>query len=345
MRLNIAILTIAAVLLAVGIFNLGTVQKREQAALGQNVIDVKWASWKNLHKKSYKSPEEESYRRKVFSISSLKVAELNAAEPTAQFELNQFADLTESEFTATYKGIKVPQSVASSNEMIDDSLPKLQDVPATWDWSNYNAVTPIKNQGRCGSCWAFSTTGNLEGLYSIKHSQTLLSFSEQMLVDCSFPYGNYGCDGGLPTQAIQFVINSGIQLEADYPYVGINMMCQPAYQAFTWKEVTGQYQIPKNNNDILLQSAYVEPVSVGVDASNLQYYKGGIVTGKTCKQNIDHAVLVTGWGTDQGQNYWLVKNSWGANWGEKGYFRVERLTGTQPAPCAISALASYATMN
>lgn len=331
--------TILLVLAAVVLGSLSTrffCNKTSQAGLEQS---AEWAIWKSKHSKTYSTPVEEVYRAKVFAQNALKIQQLNAAESTATFEANRFADLTEEEFKAYLTGFKQGKQI--SNGVEPTNLPDLKAVPAEWNWQLEGVVTPVKDQGRCGSCWAFSTTGNLEGLAAIT-TGNLYSFSEQMLMDCSFSYGNDGCDGGYPTQAVSFVIDHGIQTEADYPYVAMNMMCQPKYQAFTWTAVQSQVVVPKNNNDVLLQSAYIEPVSVGVDASNLQYYKSGIVTSKTCKSSINHAVLVVGWGADQGTNYWLVKNSWGQKWGEQGYFRVERISGVAPAACAISALASYA---
>ena len=307
--------------------------------LGSNE-DNAWTKWKMAFEKTYKTPSEESYRKSVFKNSLITIFKLNQMNE-AQYGLGPFSDLTPEEFSATKLGLKVPSSQSFQNEQ--QNKQNFEAIPSSWDWRTKGVVTPVKDQARCGSCWAFSTTGNLEGLYALNHQSQLLSFSEQNLVDCSFPYGNDGCDGGLPTQAISYVITSGIQLESDYPYVAVNMMCQPTYEAFTWKEVKSQVTIPKNDNDGLLAAAALGPVSVGIDATNLQYYKGGII-GDKCGKNLDHAVLVVGWGTDSGTDYWIVKNSWGDKWGEQGYFRIKRIKGVAPAPCGISQLASYATL-
>ena len=303
-----------------------------------NGLDTMWALWRRAYAKEYQTPAEEQFRMAVFARSVAKVQALNS-EASAIFGLTVFADLTEEEFKSQKLGLKLGIGSEQYAEHGDRSTAGL---PDSLDWRTKGAVTPVKDQGRCGSCWAFSTTGNLEGLYFLNKNQ-LLSFSEQMLVDCSFPFGNDGCDGGLPTQAIDFVVSGGIQTEADYPYLAVNMMCQPAYQAFTWKEVSGQVQVPKNDNDALLNAASLNPVSVGIDATGLQYYKSGIF-GDKCGKNIDHAVLVVGWGSSDGTDYWLVKNSWGVKWGENGYFRLKRIKGVAPAPCAVSQLASYATV-
>ncbi len=307
-------------------------------AHGVDGLDALWSAWRKAHAKEYPTPAEEEFRRQVFEQAWLKVQELNR-DAEAVFGLTVFSDLTEEEFRSQKLGLKLaaaseglPEHLAGSSAGLADSL----------DWRSKGAVTPVKDQARCGSCWAFSTTGNLEGLYFLNKHQ-LLSFSEQMLVDCSFSFGNDGCDGGLPTQAIDFVVVGGIQTESDYPYLAVNMMCQPAYQAFTWKEVRGQVRIPKNDNDALLSAVNLNPVSVGIDATGLQYYKSGIF-GSKCGKSIDHAVLVVGYGSSDGTDYWLVKNSWSSKWGEDGYFRLKRIKGVAPAPCAVSELASYATL-
>lgn len=202
--------------------------------------------------------------------------------------------------------------------------------PESLDWRVIGAVSPVKNQGSCGSCWAFSTVGTLEGLNVIKSGNPLTSFSPQELVDCSntAKYDNMGCRGGWPHSALDYVMDFGILPETDYPYLGRDMHCsRDDISSKNKYEISGYTNITYQDNNELYAAAGVIPVSVCIDATVLQFYRSGIL-GKTCGQNLDHAVLVVGYDkSSDGKDYWIVKNSWGSNWGVKGYFYVERVTG------------------
>jgi len=229
-------------------------------------------------------------------------------------------------------GPRAPMTVSLSNELT---------VPASVDWVSAGAVTPVKNQGSCGSCWAFSTTGSVEGAYKIKHG-SLLSFSEQQLVDCSFgsPYGNLGCNGGLMDGAFQYLEKNALDLESEYPYTGVRGTCTSSKH--TGKTTLSGYTDVKVNDPNSLKAAVaVGPVSVAIEADKaaFQLYKNGIITGSACGTNLDHGVLVVGYGKEGNTEYFKIKNSWGPTWGESGYVRVAIESGA--GVCGVQAQPSY----
>jgi cathepsin L len=248
--------------------------------------------------------------------------------------VNAFTDMTNKEFSDMYLGYKPRQNdylrsrnlhVAPEGQVIGDSL----------DWRTSGAVTPIKDQGQCGSCWAFSTTGSVEGANKIK-SGSLQSVSEQQLVDCAGSSGNQGCNGGLMDDAFEYIIkNKGIGSEASYPYTARDGKCKQVASVATVSKYT---DVGKNDEAGLMTAVNIEPVSVAVDAASWQTYRKGVMSG-LCGKQLDHGVLLIGYGTDGSQDYWLVKNSWGTSWGESGTIRLIR----NKNECGIAAAASYPT--
>ncbi len=219
------------------------------------------------------------------------------------------------------------------------------DLPASVDWSAAGAVTPIKNQGQCGSCWSFSTTGSVEGINFIK-TGTLVSLSEQQLVDCSGAEGNMGCNGGLMDNAFQYIIsNNGICSEDSYPYTAAQGTCQTCTAVAT---ITGYQDVPANDETSLMTAIAQQPVSVAVEAdqASFQFYSSGVMTA-ACGTALDHGVLAVGYGTDgSGNDYYKVKNSWGASWGDKGYILLGRGAAYgNNGQCGIQMQPSYPTKN
>jgi len=278
------------------------------------------------------------------NVEKIRIHNTQRKDATYTMGLNQFSDLTAAEFKSKYYGYKPIKNdfLRSKNYHKVDENVKL---PAAVDWRTKNAVTPVKNQGQCGSCWAFSTTGSTEGAWAIAKGE-LVSLSEEQLVDCSSAQGNQGCQGGLMDQGFEYIIqNHGICSEASYPYVsagGTSPGTCSASSCTSVATISSYTDVPANNEAALLSAAAGQPVSVAIEAdqSVFQSYTGGIINDPSCGTTLDHGVLVVGYGTDNGQDYWIVKNSWGASWGESGYVRLARNVNQ----CGISQQPSYPTV-
>jgi cathepsin L len=302
-----------------------------------------FASWANKNGKKYATKEELVLRRSIFAANVAKINKHNAEGHSWSMSVNKFADLTADEFKSMYASGLRSSDARSKN--VNLSLLHKKNVsanPTSVDWSAKGAVTPIKNQGQCGSCWAFSTTGSTEGATFIK-TGTLPSLSEQQLVDCSGAEGNQGCNGGLMDQGFQYIIdNKGITTESAYPYTATDGTC-----ASTGKPVaatlTSFTDVPANSETALETAIVQQPVSVAVEADQdvFQFYTSGVMTS-TCGTALDHGVLAVGYGTDAGSDYYKVKNSWGADWGMKGYILLGRGATFNPSgQCGIQMMASY----
>ncbi|GLJ05594.1 hypothetical protein SUGI_0020900 [Cryptomeria japonica] len=239
-------------------------------------------------------------------------------------------------------GLKVPLPlVRKRKEETNFGNIELYDIPSSLDWREKGAVTNVKDQGSCGDCWAFSATGAIEGINSI-FTGSLVSLSEQELCDCDTSY-NSGCDGGLMDYAFQWVIrNGGIDTEEDYPYVGAEKTCNRKKVNRQVVTIDDYIDIPANNERALLQAVAKQPVSVGISGGGraFQLYSDGIFTGP-CTSSLDHAALIVGYGSQNGLAYWIVKNSWGKNWGRNGYSYMVRNTDVPEGICGINTLASY----
>jgi cathepsin L len=218
--------------------------------------------------------------------------------------------------------------------------------PTSFDWRKQGAVTPIKNQGQCGSCWSFSTTGSMEGCHFLT-TGTLVSLSEQNLVDCSQAEGNEGCNGGLMDDAFTYITtNKGIDTESSYPYTAEDGTCAYAVDSCgsiltAQSSGTGYTDVTTGDENALLQAVLGTPVSVAIDASqpSFQSYTSGVYYEPACSsQQLDHGVLAVGYGTDSGSDYWIVKNSWGTDWGMNGYIYMSRNKNNN---CGIATMASF----
>jgi C1A family cysteine protease len=256
-------------------------------------------------------------------------------------EVNKFSDFSDYEWKKM-QGYN-PSTRQSDTTTTFEYLSEVG-VPSSVDWRSSGAVTGVKNQGSCGSCWSFSTTGSMEGINKIK-TGSLISLSEQQFVDCDKGYGDLGCNGGLPENAFQYAKANKIESESAYPYTGAKGTC--AYSSSKGQVVLkGQGAVTKNSGSQLQAAVAQQPVSVGIEAdkSVFQSYKSGIITSTACGTSMDHAVLVVGYGTESGQDYWILKNSWGTTWGEKGYFRLARSSGSGAGICGLQQDATYPTM-
>lgn len=314
-------------------------------ALPTSNNDVKTAfeQFKKDYGKTYSSDEEEQHRLAIFEDSLKFINEHNKKFQTKmashQCGITKFADWSLEEYQKFVGELKAPRVNGSGSTFLSSSVKAI--LPDEVDWRKLGYVTPVKDQAQCGSCWSFSATGSLEGQH-FKKTGRLISLSEQNLVDCSWSEGNQGCNGGWPEDAFNYVKKSGIDTEDSYPYEAVDGRCR--YQSlYNAAQVTGYVEITHFDEDELLEAvATVGPVSVAIDASHrsFQYYKSDIYVEPDCSTTrLSHAVLVVGYGeTIDGQKYWLVKNSWSEDWGDKGYIKMARGHNNT---CGIASHASY----
>lgn len=323
------------------------------AVEGVSIFDVVYEEWnlfKLQHNKNYTSDMEERFRLKIFMDNKHKIAKHNARFERGlvpyKLKMNHYGDMLHHEFVSTMNGFN--RSKHNGLNQISYSIkpsyfiePANVELAKTVDWRDKGAVTAVKDQGHCGSCWAFSSTGSLEGQHFRKTGK-LISLSEQNLVDCSNKYGNDGCNGGLMDNAFKYVKdNHGIDTENAYPYEAENDNCRYKPESSGATD-SGFVDIPQGDEKKLKAAvATVGPVSVAIDASHesFQFYSEGVYSEPECSSTeLDHGVLVVGYGTENGTDYWLVKNSWGEQWGEQGYIKMTR---NQDNQCGIASSASY----
>ncbi|KAH9625108.1 hypothetical protein KSS87_005814, partial [Heliosperma pusillum] len=296
--------------------------------------------WRAHHTVS-RDLEDKKRRFNVFKANVLFINDVNKMDKPYKLSLNQFADMTNLEFRRSYSSNINHQRMFHPRPVTEFMHGRTADVPESVDWRTKGAVTPVKNQGNCGSCWAFSTIVAVEGINQIK-TKNLLSLSEQELVDC-VP-DNSGCDGGLMEHAFAYIKSvGGVTAENTYPYEAKNEQCNSAKVNAPVVKIDGFEVVPANDENALLKAVVNQPVSVAIDASGktFQFYHEGVYTGE-CGTDLDHGVAAVGYGTTQdGTKYWIVRNSWGAGWGEKGYIRMQRGVPAKEGLCGIAMDASY----
>jgi len=256
---------------------------------------------------------------------------------TSQLGIHSYSDLSQDEMKAKLNGYKASDSPKHFAPKATRS--QLVNLPMSVDWRTKGAVTDIKDQGQCGSCWAFSATGSMEGAFFLAHSE-LYSLSEQQLMDCSVKEGDESCNGGLMDYAFQFVIdNKGICLEADYPYLAKDEACKKGCKNYV--TITNYTDVVSGDEASMPAFAAMQPISIAIEADQpiFQDYRSGVLNGSSCGTNLDHGVLIVGYDHDNktGLDYWIVKNSWGKSWGMEGYVWLSRGFNT----CGLSLASSF----
>lgn len=281
----------------------------------------------------------------------LFIEKSNQHENTFELGHNQFSGMNETEYMQWVRGVENDKINVFGVNIIAENVSMFATLPASIDWTVKGAVTPVKDQGQCGSCWSFSTTGALEGAYAIKYGK-LSSFSEQQLVDCD-TFGNggkdHGCNGGLMDNAFSWIAkNNGLCSEVDYPYVSgttkTSGTCVKTCRNIDGSDVVKYVDVQPASDLAMMTALAQQPVSVAIEADQreFQLYKSGVFTG-ACGTNLDHGVLAVGYGTEAGVDYYKIKNSWSATWGEKGYIRIGRGTNYNggKGQCGVLLQASY----
>jgi len=321
--------------------------------------DAEWEKFKLKYEKSYDRSADEHDKRKDVFISNLKIIQKHneghaRGLHSSTLIVNKFADLTSEEFLRSHTGYK--QRSSQPPIQIDDIQP-VGEVPDSIDWREKGYVTPVKDQGHCGSCWAFSAVATMEGAW-FKKTGNLVSLSEEQLVDCDKDDGEEddGCAGGYTPHGIDYVIRAGyIDTEESYPYTSRNCsvqqvrchtcMARSGVPGASFKKVVN---VPATEEALKIAVATQGPISVAIDAteslqiwgSGLQFHHRGVYYGTDCSSDfLNHAVTVVGYGTENGQDYWLVKNSWGSDWGEEGYIKMSRNRNNN---CGIASQPCYA---
>lgn len=344
--------------------------------MGSNTADEsqmmeRFQRWKAAYSKSYATAAEERRRFRVYARNMAYIEATNAEAEAAglTYELGEtaYTDLTNQEFMAMYRTTPPPADEDEDTAAVittragpvdavgrgtPGQLPVYVNLstgaPASVDWRASGAVTPVKNQGHCGSCWAFSTVAVVEGIYQIRTGK-LVSLSEQELVDCDTL--DSGCDGGISYRALEWITsNGGLTTEEDYPYTGTTDACDRAKLAHNAVSIAGLRRVATRSEASLANAVAAQPVAVSIEAGgdNFQHYKKGVYNGP-CGTSLNHGVTVVGYGQEEaaagGDKYWIIKNSWGQSWGDGGYIKMRKdVDGKPEGLCGIAIRPSFPLM-
>ena len=293
------------------------------------------------YNKKYESVNEYLARYEIFKKNVMK--SFMNENKSYQTGITKFSDLTKQEFTKIYLNLNYDaMAMANFNPYLVDIK---YGAPSSYDWRTRNIVTPVEDQGLCGSFWAFATLGNLESIYALRKG-VLKVFSKQMLIDCDT--SDSGCNGGLMEYAYTWIKKNGIMLDEDYPYIGKKSTCKSDKSKYVDMVVTGYFKLGGSSSIFSCADEYeikeflyeMGPLAAALNANPLQTYTSGVLVANSTdcpSSGINHAVLIVGYGTDPsvGLDYWIVKNSWGESWGENGYFRIKRGSGTCGINCYV----------
>jgi len=314
-------------------------------ALEEPEYQVLFSKWMRQHKKQYVT-EELFTRYHIFKSNLININKHNEVISSYSLGMNAFGDLTSNEFRSRNNGNRYDYQNNGYQSRRNSSLVLTNDYPPSLDWRSHRnnpshrvAVTSVKNQGQCASCYAFASVGAIEGAWALSNG-SLISLSPQQLVDCSSPFNNSGCDGGSITNAFEYVMmTGGIDSDEQYPYKAYEGDCAivEPYEA----NIIRYVNVTANSDRSLFEAVQKGPVAVSIEAdiSTFQFYSGGVYDDVECGTNLDHGVLVVGYGVLESQLYWIVKNSWSAAWGLEGYIYMARIDGV--GECGINMQPSY----
>jgi cathepsin L len=310
-------------------------------AMAHNIeAENTFQAWRVQHHKFYTNSVEYQKRFMIFSQNVKRIEEFNSEKHSYTVGLNYFSDMDNAEFRSLYTMTKTP---ARPTQVFSQHIVSGVAAQDSVDWRTQGAVNPVKDQGQCGSCWAFGGTAAMEGAWQMS-GNTLASFSEQQNLDCSWSYGNEGCNGGWQNVAIQYVIdNGGVDSEASYPYTATSSKTCKYDVANKAGAILTVEQVTAGDEDALKDAASQHVIAIAIDASNwsFQAYTGGVYDEPNCSsEDLDHAVAIVGYGNLNGADYWIVRNSWAATWGMQGYILMSRNKENQ---CGVATMAFYAT--
>ncbi|PIN02862.1 Cysteine proteinase Cathepsin F [Handroanthus impetiginosus] len=332
---------------------------RQVVSDGEEVVDHllhaehHFSLFKSKYGKTYATQEEHDHRFSVFKANLRRAKRHQLLDPSAIHGVTKFSDLTPAEFERSYLGLHKKRLKLPVDAHKAPVLPT-NDLPTDFDWRDHGAVTPVKDQGSCGSCWSFSTTGALEGAHYLATGE-LVSLSEQQLVDCDHEcdpdeYGSCdaGCQGGLMNNAFEYTLKAGgLQREKDYPYTGSNGVCKFDKSKIA-ASVSNFSVVSVDGDQIAANLVKHGPLAVGINAIWMQTYIGGVSCPYICGKSLDHGVLLVGYGAAgyapirfKDKPYWIIKNSWGENWGEEGYYKICRgrdICGVESMVSTVSAI-------
>ena len=328
--------------------------------IGSLTENDKWllfVDFQERFNKKYDSIEDLKERFEIFA-SNIRIIETHNSDKTQNFtmSINHFTDLTDEEFKENYiSGYIISETSIETDvngyssygcKPFSSSVETKMGLPESIDWRDRGAVTSVKDQGQCGSCWSFSSTGAAEGAWAISTGQ-LINLSGQQLVDCAtgFKYGSHGCSGGQMDGGFKYLIENGQCLDTEYPYTSGKTKTENTCKSCNSVAKFESCSDVKSSDETSLKTAVAQqPVAVAIEADTryFQFYSGGVLDSVDCGTKLDHGVLVVGYGEEEGKKFWLVKNSWSSNWGEDGYVKIARSdSNNSPGICGIAIEPSF----